>query len=310
MDLQIYLAGMFTFGAMPGQGPYEREFTERDQAICRAVPHLLDSYHYVGKQRKVNEIRATGRQIFLDSGAFSAYTLGIELSIEDYCHYINENRDIIRVEEGILMASVLDGIGDPLLTYQNQKRMEELGVKPLPCFHANEDERYLDYYVENYEYITLGGMVGASTAQLSIWLDRMFNNHILDGAGRPKTRVHGFGITSEPLMERYPWYSCDSSSWVQTGAFGGIQMPDEGVISVSDRSPSRHTAGQHLTTLAPIERKAIEDKIRSQGFDPERLQTSAYARWPYNIWAYGQINERINNQKRERGHEPLPQELF
>ncbi|MCL5459902.1 hypothetical protein M3M33_14795, partial [Loigolactobacillus coryniformis] len=70
-------------------------------------------------------MRRDGAKVFLDSGAFSAYTLGVTLSIDEYCDYIKRNLDIIRVEDGVVMASVLDGIGDALLTYQNQLAMEE-----------------------------------------------------------------------------------------------------------------------------------------------------------------------------------------
>ena len=49
-------------------------------------------------------------------------------------------------------------------------------------------------------------------------------------------------------MEAYPWYSVDSSSWVQTAAFGAIFTPQWGTINVSEKSPQRHDAGQHLST--------------------------------------------------------------
>lgn len=307
--IQIYLAGTCTFGIAKGQLQYNKLF-EEEKPIALDVAHRLESWHYVGNTRKVNEMRAAGVEIFLDSGAFSAHTLGVTLSIDEYCDYIKRNDDLIRRVDGILMASVLDGIGDPFLTYQNQKRMEELGVRPLPCFHSNEDERYLDYYVANYEYITLGGLVGAGPAQLEVWLDRMFERHILDGAGNPKTRVHGFGITSVPLMERYPWFSCDSSSWIQTTSFGGITIPGYGNLDISNESPNRHVAGQHYTTLSPPEREKLDRMFREQGFDPELIQTRYLGRATYNIWAYQEM-ERIINEKKQAGYrEPLRLELF
>lgn len=311
MDIQIYLAGTCTFGIAPGQIQYNK-LLEKEKPIADNVPHRLESYHYVGKERKVREMRAAGVKVFLDSGAFSAKSLGIEISIEEYCQYIKENEDIIRVEDGILVASVLDSIGDPQLTWENQQRMESLGVRPLPCFHQGEDARYLDYYVANYEYITVGGIVGGNPVQLEIWLDRIFNNHILDGAGRPKTRVHGFGMTSEYLMERYPWYSCDSSSWIQTTSFGGITIPRFGNLAVSVESPSRHDFGKHISTLTDIEKERIYDLLRSQGFEPEDITTRYLGRAIYNIWAYGEIEKELNEHKRdlERKRLPIKQELF
>jgi hypothetical protein len=297
--MQIYMAAVFTNSYMSGMNRYVK-LTEREREIVHTLPHILESWHYIGKQSYVDHIRANNGRIFLDSGAFSAYTLGIELKVSDYCDYICKNWDIIRCEDGAMMASVLDGIGDAQKTYLNQMEMEQnfaargWPVKPLPCFHAGEDERYLEWYVKNYEYITLGGMVGGSTQQLMIWLDRIWNKYLVDGSGHAKIKVHGFGITSIPLMESYPWYSCDSSSWIQTAAFGGVMLPEHGPISVSEKSPSRHDAGQHAITLTPLEQDYVFRLLENNGFTYERLSTIYESRAAWNLWSYGVINTMIN----------------
>lgn len=306
--MHVYMAAVYTNSYKPGQNRYVK-LTDHEKKLVENIPHILESWHYVGRQRFVDEMRNDGAQIFLDSGAFSAYTLGVELSVEQYCSYINRNRDIIRIEDGSVMASVLDGIGDPLQTYRNQIEMEMRGCKPLPCFHAGEDERYLEYYVQNYEYITLGGMVGSSTKQLCIWLDRMWDRYLVDGSGRAKIKVHGFGITAIPIMERYPWYSCDSSSWIQSAAFGAIVTPEYGPMSVSEKSPSRHDAGQHISTLTQIEQDHIFEMLERQGFTYERLSTVYESRAAYNLWAYGVVNTMINAAHDEKYNARI-QELF
>lgn len=309
--MQIYLAAVYTNSYMKGQRLYE-DFNEFERNLVDTVvkPHnILESWHYVGKQKFVDEMRADQARIFLDSGAFSAHTLGVELSVAEYCEYIKRNADIIRNEDGVLMASVLDGIGDPLQTWRNQFEMELRGVRPLPCFHAGEDERYLEHYVANYPYITLGGMVGSSTKQLQIWLDRIWDKYLVDGAGRPKVKVHGFGITSVPLMETYPWYSCDSSSWIQSTSFGVIVTPKYGPLSVSEKSPSRHDAGQHVTTLSAIEQDQVLQYLESQGFTLERLATVYQSRAAYNMWAYTVLETMVNARKNPTFRRQI-QELF
>jgi hypothetical protein len=291
--MNLYTAAVYSNNYMKGQNRYAK-LTDLERSIVHVVPNILESYHYVGRQQYVDAMRDNQARVFLDSGAFSAYTLGVTIDVREYCQYIKRNLDVIRVEDGVVMASVLDGIGDPLQTYRNQLCMEELGAKPLPCFHAGEDERYLDHYVANYPYITLGGMVGASTKQLMIWLDRMWDKHLVDGAGRPKCKVHGFGITSIPIMERYPWWSVDSSSWIQTAAFGGIMMPEFGPVSVSEKSPARHDAGQHVTTLTAIEQDLVLQMLERQGFTYDRLSSVYESRAAYNLWAYGVIGEMMN----------------
>lgn len=309
--MQIYLAAVYTNSYLRGQRLYE-DFNDFEKNLIdtKVEKHnILESWHYVGKQKYVDEMRANAARIFLDSGAFSAHTLGVELKVSDYCEYIQRNTDILRVEDGVVMASVLDGIGDPLQTYRNQYEMELRGFRPLPCFHAGEDERYLEHYVRNYPYITLGGMVGSSTKQLQIWLDRIWDKYLVDGSGKAKLKVHGFGITSVPLMERYPWYSCDSSSWIQSTSFGTVVTPKYGPISVSEKSPSRHDSGQHITTLSAIEQEHVLRYLEGQGFTLERLSTVYQSRAAYNLWAYTVLETIVNASKNETFRRQL-QELF
>lgn len=305
--MQIYLAAVYSNSYMPGMNRYVK-LNERERGIVESIPNILESWHYVGKQSFVDHMRANGAKIFLDSGAFSAFTLGVKLKVTDYCDYIIENMDIIRFEDGNMMASVLDGIGDALETWQNQQKMEILlkpyGVRPLPCFHFGEDMQYLDHYVKNYDYITLGGMVGASTDQLRKWLEKVWEGHLLDGAGRAKIKVHGFGITSVPLMEEFDWYSCDSSSWIQSAAFGSIVMPGDSIkntgwtLSVSGKSPSRHVAGQHATTMSPPEVDYIFRLLESYGFTYERLSDVYESRATFNLWSFPEMEKILNGCRR------------
>ena len=287
--MKLYLAGIYAanFGI---ESNLFRRLTDNEKKQRASVQYILESYHYVYRQSFVDKMRRDGVKIFLDSGAFSAFTKGVEVDMDAYCRYILENQDIIEV------ASVLDGIGDPLKTWQNQKRMEELGTRPLPCFHYGEDERYLEWYVANYDYITIGGMVPISTPQLLIWLDRIWNKYLVDGSGRPKVKVHGFGLTTLSLMERYPWFSVDSSSWVQIARTGGLMLPKGRVISVSMHSPSRKVARQHLDTLPEIMTANVVKELEGYGCDVQRAREIYLARWAFNCWSFGQINKLYDSK--------------
>lgn len=294
--VQIYMAAVYSNRFLEGTNFWER-LTPREQQICTTLPHVLESYHYVHQQVYVDAMREAEAKVFLDSGAFSAHTLGTQIDIGAYCDYIWRNWDIIRLEDGKPMASVLDGIGDPEQTWQNQLEMERRGVPALPCFHFGEPEEYLERYVAKYPYITIGGMVGKSVPQLMTWLDRIWNKHMVDGSGNPKLKVHAFGITSIPIMEAYPWYSCDSSSWIQMSSFGTILLPDHGAVKVSDKSPSRHDAWQHVSTLPPLYQQYIHNIMNERGFDYDRLSTEYLSRRAWNLLVFGEVNASINAEK-------------
>lgn len=292
--MKIYMAAVYTNNYRKGMTNYVK-MDEFEQSIMDKLEYILESYHYVKDPRYVSLMQADNAKVFVDSGAFTAATLGAHLTVEEYCDYLKQNRNMIKVDEGIELFSVLDAIGDAKKTFANQKLMEKLGCKPLPCFHAGEDSRFLDYYIQNYEYITLGGMVGTSVKQLDIWLERIWSNHLLDEAGQPKIKVHGFGITSNYIMNKYPWFSCDSSSWLQAAAYGSIFTKEFGPIKVSEKSPSIKDKGQHFFTLTEPEKRVVLRLIKSNGFDPKVIcRGDKYrTRVAYNVMAYSKLNSEI-----------------
>lgn len=295
----LYNAGIYTAGFKVGGTLWVRlNENEQYQRLYAGDGNLLESFHYIGKQRAVDMIRGDKRQVFLDSGAFSMWSLGAKVDIKAYCHYIQKNDDIIRKDGGVLLASVMDAIGDAEGTLRNQQEMERLGVRPLPCFHFGEDPKYLEHYISNYEYITLGGMVAQETWQLELWLDEIWEKYLVDRTGRPKVKVHGFGLTTPELMRRYPFWSVDSSSWVQIARVGGmLLLPEAKVIDVSNRSPRRKIAGQHFTTIPPAQREAVEKKLAADGVDLERMQETYLSRWTYNMYAFSKLGEIITAEK-------------
>jgi hypothetical protein len=296
--LKLYLAGLYS-SRFSKKGQLYSQLTPREKAARDDVRNVLESYHYIGTQRMVETLREDGVKVFLDSGAFSAFTKGVEVDLPGYCEYVRKNQDVVETDDGVLLASVLDGIGDPLKTWQNQDAMERLGVRPLPCFHYGEDERYLEWYISHYPYVTLGGMVPISTPQLILWLDRIWERYLVDGSGRPRLKIHGFGLTTIDLMRRYPWYSIDSSTWVQLAAFGGIIVPGFGEqlkLYISSTSPSRKKDNQHLDSIPSYQREQILKGLASLGFDIERLQTYYLARWAYNCWGFTELNNRLNRK--------------
>lgn len=284
----LYNAGIFSsnFGRY---GNIYGKLNHVEQLMRTSNPYHLESYYYVSKEQSAKQIRNEGVKVFLDSGAYSAFSRGAKIDIAEYCDYCNRNADIIEY------ASVLDIIDAKNKTeavkgtFNNLKEMERRGVKALPCYHQGEPEEVLEYYIANYDFITLGGLVGGgSVKSMIIWLDRIWHKYLTNDDGTPKLKVHGFGITSLPIMMRYPWYSVDSSTWVQWAANGMIMMPEKypGQINISNRSSFRKVKGQHYANLAPIETEAVRQEIIRLGGDPDRLTDLYYVRWAWNTFAF------------------------
>ena len=179
------------------------------RATCTLPPYcILASYYYFkNKVKLVQDCIYKQYDVFIDSGAFSAENSGKVIDIDDYCKYILET-------EAVLYAG-LDVIGNAKKTRENTEYMiKQYGLKPIPTFHMGSDLSDLEALM-GYPYIALGGMVFGTNLQGrcdAVWAYILKNN--------PQIRVHGFGLTNIELMERYPWYSVDSSSFKSCKRYG------------------------------------------------------------------------------------------
>lgn len=240
--------------------------------------------------------------IFLDSGAYSAFTKNVKIDIDEYINFIKEYEQFLEV------YATLDNIKDPEITYQNQKYMESKGLKPLPCFHYKEPVGYLERYLnEGYDYIALGGMVPISTRNLIEWLDVLFDKFLTNDVGKAIIKVHGFGLTSIPLVLRYPWFSIDSTSWIITGSFGAVFVPVfinnvydytkiPHKISVSDKSSKRKETGQHYNTLSNVVRNQIDKYFDLKGFTFKELSTDYMKRDELNIIYFLDLEKNLSDR--------------
>lgn len=186
---------------------------------------LLLSYHYF-KNTDLGDLLGKyfgdkPPMVFIDSGGFSAATQGVEISMDSYIEFLKKHKKLITVYAN------LDEIGNPEKTHENQKRMEDVGLKPLPVFHTGEPISWLEKYIdEGYDYIALGGMVpyARDRKRLVQWMSLCFQ--VAEKAGKP-IKYHGFGMTNWDLMRAYPWASVDSSSWCSGFRYGQVYLFDD-----------------------------------------------------------------------------------
>ncbi|MDH5664716.1 MAG: hypothetical protein OEY10_00260 [Nitrosopumilus sp.] len=143
---------------------------------------------------------------FLDSGTYTARKTGLKVNLPDYANFIKDNN----IQ---LYANIDDPANNPDITYQNQIELERLGIYPIPVFHAGCDFKWLDKYIETgYKYLAVGNMTRLKSQAKYKFLMSLFN-HVCDTSGKPKIKIHGFGISRRKLLNDFPFYSVDSSTW-------------------------------------------------------------------------------------------------
>lgn len=133
--------------------------TDTGASESTGANNLLETYLYFkNKDYQVwhKDKGLLGKDLFLDSGAFSAFTKGKVINIDEYIGFIKKNEKVITTYAG------LDVIGDSEATRKNVEYMESKGLHPLPTFHHGSDYEELERMVKKYNYIALGGLVPIS----------------------------------------------------------------------------------------------------------------------------------------------------
>jgi hypothetical protein len=221
----------------------------------------------------------------------------------DVRKYLDEYIEFIHKYKNQLLGYVnLDIIYNAEESFENQQYMESNGLRPIPVFHYGEDFKWLEHYVNNYDYIGIGGVAGGITLQQFV---QSLGNRAFEYISHtnPGIKVHGFAVTSISLMQHFPWYSTDSTTWLKHAVYGEVMVPNYDpakekfdyahsplVVPVSIISMVKSSKKPHYTLAFPKEVvERIEQYFVEAGVDPEKLKTDALERMKTNIYYYEQL---------------------
>ena len=178
---------------------------------------LLASFHYA---RKWNLDEIQFGKLIGDSGAYSARTQGVNVSVDELGEWA------IRWRPRLFWVAALDVAGDQKTTRRNWEAMNRAyGLQSVPSIHAGDDPRMLDYYAERgCDFIGLGGLAGGLGVNKAgmRWLIRVFK---YARESWPGMRFHGWGLTTD-VTTRLPFWSVDSSTWGAGYRYGEIRLRD------------------------------------------------------------------------------------
>lgn len=203
---------------------------------------LLVSYAYfknedLAEYHRIAEAHGNQLQLFIDSGAVTAESLGWTINLQDYTDWLRDHRKLITTYAN------LDVIRDVKQTHENQLFMESRGLKPVPVFHRGEPWSVLDQLAASYRYIAVGGAVPDSRTnqetQLGRWLVGVFRR-------APGVGIHGFGITRQKLLNSFPFYSVDASSWQLGAQYGALRIWDRRAGRMRVVSQHQHSMLNHI----------------------------------------------------------------
>ena len=165
-------------------------------------PGLLVAYPFVERFFK-DEYNYEYRDWVMDSGAFSAWSSGTEIDLDDY---IDECKRLLDGDNPPSEIFALDVIGEWRPSVSNCEKMWKEGIEAIPTFHYGSPWDVLHRLVDNYPKVAIGGIAKMHGEKRYRFIDQVF------ARAWPK-KLHGFGIGEEKGTLRLPWHSVDSSVW-------------------------------------------------------------------------------------------------
>lgn len=233
----------------------------------------------------------TGK-IMVDSGAFTAHRKNVVIDCDSYISWLNENEPFL---ECYVQLDKIPGKWGRARTREDIKEAQEASwnnycymvskiknpFKLLPVFHQDEDfsclRRILDFKIDGkpVPYICISGAKDRTAKDRRSWYHECFQ--IIRSSENKNVRVHCLGCSTYQDLSLFPFYSSDSTTWLQLSNVGNIQ--DENAVSVSDNALKDCNNSARFKKLLPI----IEQRCKRFGIDCAQLKVSYSARSIYNI---------------------------
>lgn len=275
-------------------GPEKRNIM--DEVINKKPSNIL--FNYMDGKAVTDEykeqIKRQHKKLFIDSGAFSAWTKGRQVDTDEYVDWLNDRVDYIDLfgQVDIIPGDIVNGATKEQVndaaegTWQNYLYMRDRVINKdalLYTFHVGEPseflQRALEWRDENGKpipYIALGGMVRKPMPVKRQFLADCFS--IIRKSSNPNVKVHAFGMTSTDLLEEFPIESADSTSWILTAATGNI-ITSFGIVAVSEKMSVKQ---EHYSYLPEHLQREFKNSISRYGFTLDELRHSRDNRIIYN----------------------------
>lgn len=263
---------------------------------CNRLCSQLNERNTINKFINIRKEVNSSSNLFIDSGAWSAHSKQKEINVDEYIKYLNDNdaefyiyAQLDKIPGEFRKPKTLEQkLEAPKISWDNYLYMKDkvkTRDKLLPIFHQGEDYKWLINMLEyvhpdtntHIPYIGISPSNDLPVSQKIEFIDKCFE--IIKNSSNPNVKTHAFGMTSLKVLEQYPFTSADSTSWIMTGANGGI-MTEIGIICVSEQQKYDKN---HVLNLSEDNRKYVDNIIAKYGFNLEELSKDYIKREIFNI---------------------------
>lgn len=204
----------------------------------------------------------------MDSGAYSAFTQGHPVNLEQYTEFCLANTDHISHIVNLDVIKPGDAETAASEGRQNFLYMREKGILSIPVYHAREHLKWFDYMIDEAPYIGISATSIVSPVESLGFLDLAWH-YGTDSSGFPLAKYHAFGDAAPYSMLTYPWYSSDSSTWMMMGGrAGSVKLGGKSYNIHSKKVRDNNFIHANLTGPA---RESWEQECRFLGLNPDKI---------------------------------------
>lgn len=228
-------------------------------------------------------------KLFVDSGAFSAYTKGKTIDLDDYINYLNTYGDYFNV---MVQVDFIPGksnviqdkdvyLDAPRISWENFLHMRErldkrLWDRFIPVFHEGEDFKWLENMLTYKDadgkplaYIGISPHTETTTDRRLIFCKEVFRRI---QKLNPEVKTHGFGMTALNILPYIAFTSVDSTTWLKGAIYGTILVHRHNKLAAMNVGVRTTGSSDHFCWLGDQAKDEVCRLIEDAGFSTEKLR--------------------------------------
>jgi hypothetical protein len=254
--------------------------------------YLVSYYYAKGVTHKLAyKYRHMIDSLYLDSGAYTAMTMGKKISLAEYGLYLKECGEFFDA-----YFNLDDQFDKPQSNTSNQLYLEKLlpdgTKKPIPVVHAKGEAAFNELS----EYANMGHQFIAIGSEPRLPDD--IHSKIQDTF--PDVKLHMFGNLERKMLINHMPYSADSASWAEVASHGEILYWNE----EEKKEYCLHLGGKDMKSTTPDYYKDFTYKDKANEFLKETFDYhytdllatgSSLKRQIVNVYFFKQLQDYLNS---------------
>lgn len=235
-------------------------------------PNILVAFPYA---KALDTLTYKPEYVITDSGAFSAWNIGKQVDIRAYADWalaqqakfprvVSVNLDVIPGEKGRTSTAQerLDGMKQSL---KNADFLRAQGLDVMEVFHQDEPKEFLFDLIERLPKDAVLGISPRNDMHLKakVEWEKVVLRAIATKYGKENfPRTHGLAVTSVEMLREFPYYSGDSSTWVNPFRYGGYVDERGRIVGIDTKMSKRPTSKESSDALHYFARESVYNLMR------------------------------------------------